>query len=404
MTPDAGALRRARIAVAAIFFLNGAGVASWVVRIPAVQERLSLTPGVLGLALLGSAVGALVAMPLAGRWVVRRGSGPVTRVTALGFAAVLLPPPFAVDALTLTLALVAFGAANGMLDVAMNAQAATVERGYRRPIMSSFHAMFSAGGLFGAALGGVVAGADVAPTTHLVAAALIVGAAVPLVTRPLLPAGVDAAAAGAHAISRPTPLLLALGALAFCVLFAEGAMADWSAVYLGTVVGAGHGLAAAGYAAFSVMMAGGRAIGDALTLRLGAPLMVRVGGTLAATGIGLALVAREPWAAVVGFGAVGAGLATVFPSVLGAASRAPGVEPGAGIAVVSTLGYTGFLAGPPLIGFVAEATTLRGGLAVVGAAGVLVAVLARALRARGGTSPAAADAAAARAQERPTAA
>jgi predicted MFS family arabinose efflux permease len=403
MTSDAGALRRARIAVAAIFFLNGAGVASWVVRIPAVQERLGLTPGVLGLALLGGAVGALVAMPLAGRWVVRRGSGPVTRVTALGFAAVLLLPPFASDAVTLTLALVAFGAGNGVLDVAMNAQAATVERGYGRPIMSGFHAMFSAGGLVGAAIGGVVAGADVAPTTHLVVAALLVGAAVPFTTRPLLPAGVDAAAAGAHAIARPTPLLLALGALAFCVLVAEGAMADWSAVYLGSVVGAGHGLAAAGYAAFSVMMASGRAIGDALTLRLGAPRLVRLGGALAAIGIGLALIAREPWTAVVGFGAVGAGLATVFPSVLGAASRAPGIEPGAGIALVSTLGYTGFLAGPPLIGFVAEATNLRGGLAVVGAAGVLVALLAGALRRAAGAT-AAAGLAEARAQERATAA
>ena len=404
MTSDAGALRRARIAVAAIFFLNGAGVASWVVRIPAIQERLGLTPGVLGLALLGSAVGALVAMPLAGRWVVRRGSGPVTRVTALGFAAVLLLPPFALDAVTLTLALVAFGAANGMLDVAMNAQAATVERGYARPIMSSFHALFSAGGLVGAALGGVVAGANVAPTTHLVVTTLVIGAAVPFVTRPLLAAGADAAAEGAHAMSRPTPLLLALGALAFCVLVAEGAMADWSAVYLGTVVGAGHGLAAAGYAGFSVMMALGRAVGDALTLRLGAPLLVRLGGALAATGIGLALIAREPWTAVVGFGAVGAGLATVFPSVLGAASRAPGVEPGAGIAVVSTLGYTGFLAGPPLIGFVAEATNLRGGLAVVGAAGVLVAVLARSLRLASGAAVTGAAAAAARAREQASAA
>jgi fucose permease len=264
--------------------------------------------------------------------------------------------------------------------------------------------MFSAGGLFGAALGGVAAGADVAPTTHLIVAALLVGAATPFVTRPLLPAGVDAAAAGAHGISRPTPLLLALGALAFCVLVAEGAMADWSAVYLGTVVGAGHGLAAAGYAGFSIMMASGRAVGDALTTRLGAPRLVRLGGTLAAVGIGLALIAREPWTAVVGFGAVGAGLATVFPSVLGAASRAPGVEPGAGIALVSTLGYTGFLAGPPLIGFVAEATSLRGGLAVVGAAGVLVAALAGALRLAGRTPVSGADAAAARAQEQASAA
>ncbi|CAA9334511.1 MAG: Uncharacterized MFS-type transporter, partial [uncultured Gemmatimonadaceae bacterium] len=173
--------------MAAIFFLNGAGVASWVVRIPAVQARLALTPGVLGLALLGAAVGALVAMPLAGRWVVRRGSGPVTRLAAVGFAAALVLAPLAASALALALALVAFGALNGALDVAMNAQAATVERGYGRPIMSSFHALFSWGGLAGAAVGGLVAGAGVAPTWHLLGAAVVVGVAAPLVARPMLP-------------------------------------------------------------------------------------------------------------------------------------------------------------------------------------------------------------------------
>jgi MFS family permease len=205
----------------------------------------------------------------------------------------------------------------------------------------------------------------------------------------MLPAGEDAApdASDAHALARPTGPLLPLGVLAFCVLFQEGAMADWTAVYLRDVAGTGPGLAAAGYAGFSVTMALGRAVGDRLTARLGAPRLVRLGGAAAAAGAALAVLAPRPAAAVLGFGLVGAGLASAFPAVLAAASRVPGVAPGAGIALVSTLGYTGFLAGPPLIGFVAELATLRGGLAVVGAAGVLVAALAGALRVRGGRLP-----------------
>lgn len=377
------ALRRARLAVAAVFFLNGAGVASWVVRIPAVQARLGMSAGTLGLVLLGAAVGALVAMPLAGRLVVRRGSAPVTRAAALAFAASLAVPALAPNPWLLALALVLFGAANGTLDVAMNAQAATVERGYGRPIMSSFHAMFSAGGLAGAALGGAVAAARVDPVWHLAGAAVAVAAAAPFAARAMLPAA-DDAAPGAHATARPTAVLVALGVLAFCVLFQEGAIADWSAVYLRGAAGAGPGLAAAGYAAFSVTMALGRAVGDALTVRLGARRLVRLGGAAAAVGIALAVLVPHSAAAVAGFGLVGAGLATVFPAVLAASSRIPGVASGAGIAFVSTFGYTGFLAGPPLIGFVAEATSLRGGLAVVGAAGVLVAALAGAVAARGG--------------------
>ncbi len=390
------ALRRARVAVAGVFFLNGAGVASWVVRIPAVQERLALSPGPLGLALLATAVGALVSMPLAGRWAVRAGSGPVTRLAAPAFAATLVLPALAPSLAALAAALAVLGAVNGVLNVAMNAQAAAVERAYGRPIMSGFHALFSAGGLAGAALGGAAAGAGVGPAPHLAGAALLVGAAAPLTARAMLPAGADAAPAGrAPARLRPTPHLLALGVLAFCVLVAEGAVGDWSAVYLGDVTRAGPGVAAAGYAAFSVTMALGRAVGDALTVRLGAPRLVRLGGALAALGVALALVARSPGLAVVGFGAVGAGLATVFPSVLAAASRAPGVEPGAGIALASTLGYTGFLAGPPLIGFVADATSLRGGLAVVGVAGALVAALAGSLRVVAGKGVAGAGAPAA---------
>jgi fucose permease len=189
--------------------------------------------------------------------------------------------------------------------------------------------------------------------------------------------GTSATHAGPRA--RPTAALVPLGVLAFCVLFQEGAMADWTAVYLRDVAGTGAGLAAAGYAGFSITMATGRAVGDHLMARLGPARLVRFGGVAAAVGAALAVLAPAPATAVVGFACIGAGLASAFPAVLAASSRTPGVAPGAGIAFVSMLGYTGFLAGPPLIGFVAEAATLRAGIAVVAGAGVLVALLAGAL-------------------------
>jgi len=275
--------------------------------------------------------------------------------------------------------LVVVGAANGVLGVAMNAQAAAVERAYGRPIMASFHALFSLGGLAGSAVGGVLAGQGVGVRAHLAGTAAALAAAAWLAARRLLPPAADAAP-DAPAFARPTRALLALGVVAFCVLFGEGAMADWTAVYLRDVAGTGPGLAAAGYAAFSLTMAGGRLVGDALTVRLGPRRLVLGGGLLAAAGLALAVAVPTPWAAVAGFAAVGAGFATIFPSVLAAAGRTPGQSAGTAIAAVSTLGYTGFLAGPAAIGLIADATSLRAGLGVVAVTSLLIAVLAGAMR------------------------
>jgi MFS family permease len=373
------ALRHARVAVAVVFFLDGMGFGNWVVRIPAVRERLGLGEGALGLALLGVAVGALIAMPLAGRLVGRRGSRPVTRVAAVAFAAALALPALMPTLPLLTLALVLLGAGNGALGVAMNAQAAAVERQYGRPIMSSFHALFSLGGLAGAGLGGLAAAQGIGAAPHLAGTALAVALVAAAVGPRMLPAAADAAAEGAH-FTRPSRALFALGVVAFCVLFGEGAMADWSAVYLRDVTGAGPGLAAAGFATFSLAMAVGRAVGDRLTIRLGPTLLVRVSGAVAALGLALALAVARPWAAIVGFGAVGAGLSIVFPAVLTAAGRLPGSAAGAAIAAVSMFGYSGFLVGPPVIGLVAEALTLRVGLAIVVATSAVIALLASGLR------------------------
>jgi MFS family permease len=372
-------LRVARASVAAIFFINGAATANWLVRIPAVQARLHLSAGALGLSLLGVALGALVAMPRAGHLVARYGSRPVTRVGAALFGATLLLPPLAPNAVVLVLALVALGLGHGTLDVAMNAQASTVERAYGRPIMSSFHALWSAGGLVGSAMGGFVADRQIGPVLHLITVAVIAGALGLVVTSGMLPASADAAAADVKP-ARPRGILLTLGVMAFCVLLGEGAMADWSALYLRDITGAAPGLAAAGYASFSLAMATGRFIGDALTVRFGATSLVRGGGILAALGLGLALVSSSALLTIVGFGAVGAGFSVAFPLMLARAGALPGTSAGTAIATVSVFGYSGFLAGPPLIGFVAQATNLRGGLAVVVVTSLIVAALARGFR------------------------
>ena len=372
-------LRAARVAVAAIFLLNGTATANWLVRIPAVQRKLGLSEGELGLALFGVAVGALVSMPWTGRLVARFGSKRVTQVAAFVFAAVFLLPPLAPNGLTLFVALVILGAGHGALDVAMNAQAATVERQYARPIMTSFHALWSFGGLIGATMGGVIASRGVGLMTHLTVLALVVALVAGRITSRMLPAEADATSEHAS-VARPHGALIALGVLAFCVLLGEGAMADWSAVYLRDVTNAGPGLAAAGYAAFSLAMASGRLVGDSLRSRVSSALLVRLGGALAAVGLASGLAFANPWAAIVAFGAVGAGLSIAFPIALAAASALPGMRPGPAIATVSTFGYAGFLAGPPLIGFVAEATSLRGGLVAVVVSCVVVAALAGGLR------------------------
>lgn len=372
--PFARRLPAARAAVAAGFMLSGIAFASWVVRIPDMQQRLALSESRLGLVLLGVALGGLIAMPLSGALIARFGSRPVALGATLCLAASVSLPPLMPGALSLALVLVVLGAANSVMAVALNTQAAAVERRMRRPIMAGLHALYSLGGLVGAAAGGLAAGRGVAPGAHLAAAGVFIGGAALLVAPRLIRPHMDGAAGG-PAFARPTRPLLLLGLVAFCVLLGEGAVADWSTVYMRDVTRAGPGLAAAGFAAFSLMMAAGRFAGDALTLRLGPALVVRGGAVSAAAGIALAAGQSHPWTAVVGFGLVGAGLSTIFPAVLTATGRVQGTSPSSAIAAVSSIGYMGFLAGPPLIGFVAEAISLRGGIAVVGVASVLIVAL-----------------------------
>jgi MFS family permease len=392
-------LRAARLAVTLTFFLNGAVFGSWAARLPALQDRLGLQEGALGVALAFSALGSLLAMPVAGWLSARSGSRRTTRL-ALALFSLAVPLAAAAPAYgPLLVGTFLVGATTGALDVAMNAHGVAVERRYGRAILSSLHAAWSGGGLAGAAVGAAVAGLGVDARAHLAAAgglALVIGA---LATRRLLAASEDEAADdGAPLLAWPSRKLLALGVVAFCGLMAEGSAADWSAVYVDDALAAGAGLAGLAYAAFSLAMLGGRLVGDRLADAWGPVALVRRGGLLASVGLGAALVIGEPPAALVGFTCLGAGIAAIVPVVFRGASQAPGIAPGVALAAVSTMGYCGFLVGPPAIGGVAQATSLPLALGLVVLLTVIIVLLA------GRTRPASADAAVpARAEARATA-
>ena len=365
----------ARVAVLGVFSVNGFVLANWFVRIPAIQRDLSLSEGMLGLALLAAAVGALVSMPITGALTSRFGSRRVVGITALMLSFSVVLPALAPSLLWLIPALAVIGASNGSLDVSMNSQAVAVEKRYPRQIMSSFHAAFSFGGLAGAVVGGLIASAGVKPLPHFSAVAVLCAVVSIVAYRRLMPADADAAEDGAPAFARPTRALMGLGVISFCVLLGEGAMSDWSAVYLRGPLETGPGFAAAGYAVFSLTMAFGRLFGDSFIARFGPARMVRLCGAIAAVGLGVALAISQPLVALVGFACAGAGFSIVFPTALSAAGRTEGMAPGPALAAVSTAGYTGFLIGPPAIGFVAELVGLGGALYIVVALSATVVLL-----------------------------
>ena len=369
-------MRSTRVAVALFFVADGLLLGSWASRIPAVQAQAHITNAGLGLALFGSSLGALVAMPVAGRLCERVGSRRVT-VAALVLASASMFGASTAGALpALGVALFGFGAGFGSINVAANAQGVALERLYGRSILSSFHAAFSVGGLAGAASGAIAARFSLTPRVQLGALAFLLTVIGLVVGRRLLPP-FAADSARTRILARPPRALLVLGAAAFCTLLAEGAAADWSAPYLSQAAGAPAAVAGLGYAAFSLAMATSRTLGDPLHRRFGSVTLARAGGVVAASGLAAALVAGSEPIALAGFAVMGSGLGVVVPLLFRAAASAPGVPASIGVAAVSTIGWLGFLAGPPAIGFAAGAIGLRGALVLVVVAIVTLVFLAR---------------------------
>lgn len=379
-TPDARAVRKAWLSNLGLFLIHGLVVSTWVSRIPAVQSKLHLANGILGVALLGAAIGALMAIPVTGTLVAKHGSRKVSIVATILFCVSLVFPALAFNFITLMAGLVAYGMAAGMMDVAMNAQGVMVEHHLGAPTMSRFHAMFSIGGMAGAALGGVVADRGIAVATHLCAATVILT----LLSLPMFSGLMQADETQSDLphrlpLNRIPRILLLLSAIGFCMLLSEGAIADWTAVYLRNVLSADPGTAAYGYAIFSAAMAVFRLLGDAITARLGRAATVRAGALTGALGLVVVIAAQQPAWSFPGFALTGAGFSVIVPLVFGSGGRVPGIHPGAGIATVTGLGYLGFLAGPPAIGFLAQAVGLRFALILVVAMCIVAAALAGAV-------------------------
>ncbi len=358
-------IRIVRWAVLAIFFINGTASASWVAHIPLIQDKFGLSVGALGLVLLASAAGGMFALTFLGSAVARLGSRLVIRVATIAYCATLPMLIFAPVLPLLVVALFVFGMGNSAMNISMNAQGVAVEARYGRPILSTFHAMFSLGGLAGAALSGLLLAAGVSAETHVVGVALVLGMMSIVALRPLLPPSIDQRQAAPAAVVHLTGALIGLGSLAFFSLIGEATMINWSTVYMSRSLATDAALAATGYAAFSLMMAVGRFCGDAVRARLRSAQVIQLSAGLAAAGLGGALLIGTPAAAIIGFGCVGLGLANTIPVLFSAAGQIPGITAGAGLAAVSAAGSIGFLLAAPLIGFVAELTTLPISLSVV---------------------------------------
>lgn len=362
-----------RLAVSAIFFLNGAAFASWYARLASIQEDLGLGPGLVGLALLGAPAGLLLAQPVVGGVIARRGSRPLLLLAPLIMLTVVLPA-LAWSFATLLLAVVIVGAANGTLDIAMNAQGVAVQRAARKRLFTSLHAAFSFGAFAGAAGAGAIASAGVDPLPHLATVAVL-AALVAAALGPAILSDEGSADAAAARFARPTGRLVALGAIAFCALLAEGAVFDWSSIYLAAQTQASAGLAPLGLASFSLAMGVGRLAGDRLAARLGPGRVASGGLMLAGGGLAIALATGTPIGGLAGFAVMGLGLANAFPLTLLAAEGDGSGPTGPALAAVSTVGYAGFLLGPPAIGLIAEAIELRAALLVIVALCVAAAMI-----------------------------
>lgn len=376
-----GALGRAAVALRAQFFVLGVLFATWGVHVPTVKGHYGLGEQALAIAMLAGGVGALMALAQAGRVVGRWGPRSVSAAMGVlccaAVACLLAWPAYA----ALLAVMLVFGISGSLLDVAINTEATEIERLAGKPLMSGFHGMFSLGGMAGASLGSAAPALGLSPQAHLLLATGLGAVAVLLASRAMLPVP-EKEAEEKHPLSLPHGPLLLLGVLASMGLIAEGAMYDWSVLFMKQERASEPSTAALAYASFSGAMAAGRFGGDWVRARLAPRRLMRVSGLLAATGMAVALALPSAPVALAGFALVGLGLSNVVPVLFSAAAQVPGVSSAHGIAAVSGVGYLGMMAGPPLIGLIAEHSSLSAGLVVVVVFAVFMALTAkRALRA-----------------------
>ncbi|SHG73069.1 Fucose permease [Chryseolinea serpens] len=358
LQPSLSRLRMHRICVGAIFFMHGLCFASWASRIPSIQEKLSLTAATLGTVLFALPVGFFISLPFAGWFVGKVGSKKVVVLSAVLYALSLVSIGTASQALELFFCLFSFGFFANLLNISINTQAIAVERLYKKKLMASFHGLWSLAGFTGAAVGTWMIGNGFAPFPHYVVICMVfllanVVCSFYLVTtdegqdekRPLF--------------AMPDKSLIGLGIIAFCSMMAEGAMFDWSGVYFIKVVKVKQEFTGLGYTTFMIAMAGMRFMADGLSHRFGLKKILQASGMLTTAGLLVAVLMPQMLTSLVGFFLIGMGVSSVVPLVYSAAGKSKTLSPGTALTAVSSLGFMGLLIGPPIIGFIAEATSLR---------------------------------------------
>ncbi|WP_128547327.1 MFS transporter [Larkinella soli] len=363
-----------RAAVGTLFFLMGLSFASWASRIPNIQQALGLSDTQLGGVLLALPAGLMLSLPFSGWLITKIGSRRVVTLAVALYAVTLVSLGLAQSTVQLMAFLFVFGFAGNMANISVNTQAVGVEAMYGRSIMASFHGLWSLAGFTGATIGTIMIGAGVVPYQHFAFILFFALAALAVASRYILP---DEAGEKSDAplFARPDKTLLTLGIVAFCSMICEGAMFDWSGVYFRKVVMADPAWIGAGYTAFMSTMALGRFLADWFTSRFGLKRTLQLSGLLIASGLLISVLMPYLGPSIVGFFLVGFGVSSVVPLVYSAAGKSTTMSPGVALAAVSTIGFLGFLIGPPLIGLVAGATSLRISFSIIAAMGLCVALV-----------------------------
>lgn len=374
MTP---ADRRARWAISMIFLANGLTLSAWISRVPTIVSELGMNTGSTGTVMMGMALGAFVSFPITGRLIDTLGSARMTMIYGLVFFLALPLIAIMPNAVTLMLALMLFGFGNGGMDLAMNAQGIEIEARAGRSIINSLHGFFSLGGFLGAGIGAFMAWQSITPLPHFIVVTVINVVLIAVLQRYLVPdLTSNKRDASTPIFTFPHRSLWMLGVIALCTAVGEGAMNSWSALYLNKHLQTSDDIAALGYATFSLAMLTGRFTGDWFVRRWGSGKLIRRSGSLAAIGLGIATLIDQPWSMLTGFVFVGLGLSVIYPLVFSAAGNHPTLPRGQAVAGTATVGYTGFLAGPPILGWVAQATSMRSIMVIVMILCAVAAVLA----------------------------
>ncbi len=368
-----------RIAVAVYFFCLGLSFATWASRIPDIKASLRLSEALLGTLLLALPAGQMLTLPFSGRIVARYGSKITLGIAFVFYAFSLTNLGLAKEGWQLGLALFAMGISGNLCNISVNTQAVSVEKMYGRPILASFHGVWSTAGFSGALIGLLMISLKLTPYQHFWIIALTGIVATFFANRFLTESATtprdQEPVEKPSRFRMPPKVILQLGIIGFCCMASEGTMFDWSGVYFQKIVKAEGSLIPLGYASFMIMMALGRFTGDKLQVRFGKQKMLQLNGLFIFTGLAIAIFFPDLLTATLGFIIVGFGVSSVVPMVYSTAGKIPGMAPSIALASVSGISYLGFLLGPPLIGFVAELTDLRFSFGIISVMGLLIALL-----------------------------